>query len=163
MTRVLNLVGDHVTSQLMQIYDEPVIHTEPDGEGYHVVLTNYALSEKPIRESVATLRELSKHILPGGELNMIERSADWYAEAVLQRKDDQIVMLHVYGTEEHPIKSMHTMRSLRELLSREGFLVYSAEPVEYPIARLSNGAEITGRNNMIAATKIWKDKTLWKE
>ena len=47
MTRVLNLVGDHVTSQLMQIYDEPVIHTEPDGEGYHVVLTNYALSKSP--------------------------------------------------------------------------------------------------------------------
>ena len=92
---------------------------------------------------------------------MIERSADWYAGCVTAQ-DDQIVMLHVHGTEEHPIKSMHTMRSLRELLSRKAFSSLCGT-VEYPMARLSNGAEITGRNNMIAATKIWKDKTLWKE
>lgn len=161
--RILNLVGENINATLQQVYESPEIHMEPDGEGYNVVMVHNALSSKPVAEAGETLKTLAGYVLPHGELYMSERSAEWFAEAVIGRTVDQVSLSHVYGTDEKPIRSLYTIPMLRQLLTDHGFQVFGAEAVSYLLARFSNGVEAYAKSNYISATKVWDEKTLWKD
>lgn len=162
--RILNLAGEYAGEQLVKIYDSADIMIEPDGGKYEIIFTSYALSSRPFSEARNIIKSFSEQLVQNGELHLTERSAEWVMEAILQRKVDPVLMGHIYGSETAPMYSLHSIMSMREMLKDAGFRVYASNPVEYPVARLSNGTEIYARNNMVAASKIWgEDKGLWKD
>lgn len=157
MARILNLSGRKMSSPT----DE--IHTEPDGGLYNIVIAICHLSRRPANEATEAVQELAALLEPMGQLHLLEPSAEFAAREILAGRVGMPVWLHLFGNDEHPLRSAVTLPMLRAYLTDAGLIPARAETRAYVVAAKEDGTEFQADQHVVVGVKPDSGAKRWIE
>lgn len=149
--RVLDLTGGRFQDQ----FDgKDVLHTEPDGQPYDVVATANELSTQRADKVRPHMAWLVEQLAVGGELHLLEPSAEWVAREIEAGRLDIAFMIHVFGHDERWNHSLFTLPMLRDLCHQNNLIPFPALTRAYVIAETDTGERLEGDQHYVVATKL---------
>lgn len=150
MTRVLDLTSSHAGTE----YRNAEVHNAPDGGQYDVVLTSFALSADYAEQSPDHLKNWADCLVVGGELHVIEPSAEWVSREVRAGRTGLVFQMHVYGWSEKQRHSLYGLEQLREMMQQAGLVTQLAITRPYKLAQTETGEEFFADQHYLVAVKF---------
>lgn len=92
-------------------------------------------------------------LAPGGQLHIIEPSAEWAAREILKNNVDVVRVTHLLGRVEKPFRSYCLLTMLRDLVSMMGLVPRKAGTMPYIIAKDDLGREYKGDQHYLVGEK----------
>lgn len=131
-------------------YEGDLLH--PDAlPPFDVIVTDRLLSVA--ERGGEALQPLVERLAPGGEIHLLEPSAEWAAREILANRTTVPLDVHMHGRGDTRIQTLYTLIDLRDLLVRAGLLVGVAVTRPYPIATTEDGRAFEGDQHYLVGIK----------
>jgi len=132
---------------------DTVYSAAEEGQLFNTIVTRNFVSECEFADIPDEVQKLVDMLEPGGDLHLIEPSAEWAAREILKGNVDVVRTVHLFGDKDNPRRSYCLLTMLRDLLSRMGLVHIRAGTSPYIIAKDDMDREYKGDQHYVIGMK----------